>query len=217
KDEDWENNWKAYYKPVTVGERLFIVPSWEEAPEAPGRVILRLDPGLIFGTGTHATTRMCLEEIEKLDLDSERVLDLGCGSGILAIAALLCGAESAFGCDIDPKAPDIVMENAALNGIGPEDLTVRAGDVLADTRLQKMISKSRYGLVLANIVADVIIALAPLACGWLSEDGRFICSGIIEGRQAEVEKALRDAGFTLAGHRCQEDWHCYICERTQRK
>ena len=124
RDEDWENNWKRYYKPIPVGERLVIVPEWLSVPEEyAGRVALKLDPGLIFGTGAHATTRMCLESLEACSGAGKRVLDLGCGSGILAIAALLLGCDSAVGVDIDEKAPPVVMANAALNSIGPDRLT----------------------------------------------------------------------------------------------
>ena len=120
-DSDWENNWREYYKPIEVGKRLVVVPEWEEAPDD-GRIPLRLDPGLIFGTGSHPTTRMCLAELENYVNPETEVLDLGCGSGILGIGALVLGAKRCLGCDIDPKAPDVVRSNAALNGIGPPRL-----------------------------------------------------------------------------------------------
>ncbi|MBE6949440.1 MAG: 50S ribosomal protein L11 methyltransferase [Ruminococcaceae bacterium] len=210
KDEDWENNWKEFYKPLPVGEKLLIVPQWEEAPPSDGRCILRLDPGLIFGTGSHPTTKMCLRQLEALELENKEILDLGCGSGILAIAGLILGAKNAEGCDIDPKAPDIVMENAALNGIDRE-LTVRACNVLSDRYTQKQYEDKKFDIVLANIVADVIISLAPMVRSWMKPDARFICSGIIEGRQAEVEKALTANGLTILNHFNDEDWHCYKC------
>ena len=210
-DEDWENNWKQYYKPLPIGERLVVVPAWEEAQEA-GRLPLRLDPGLIFGTGSHATTRMCLEALERLAAPGKRVLDLGCGSGILAIGALVLGCGSAVGCDIDPKAPDVAMENAALNGIGPDRFRVYAGDVLTDRGMRAALGTG-YEIVLANIVSDVIIPLAPLAGGFLARGGDFVCSGIIEGRQDEVAAALKKAGFAIRGHYSQEEWHCFWCER----
>ena len=212
RDEDWENNWKQYYKPLSVGNRLLIVPEWEEIPETGGRCVMRLDPGLIFGTGSHATTRMCLEELEEC-CEGKTVLDLGCGSGILSIAALMLGAEKAVGCDIDPKAPSVAMENAALNGIGPEKYTVFAGDVLSDSSFSRKIKGEKYDLVLANIVADVIIALSKHVGEFLKDDGIFICSGIIEGRQSEVEQALKDSGLEITGHLCEdENWHCYKCK-----
>ena len=213
RDEDWENNWKQYYKPLAIGQHLLIVPQWEAVPEHETRTILRLDPGLIFGTGSHATTRMCLEKLQECQLEGKRVLDLGCGSGILAIAALLFGAQHADGCDIDPKAPDVAAENAALNGIGAEQFHVVAGDVLAQGPLRRRLGREKYDLVLANIVADVLIALSPAVPEWLAEDGLFISSGIIEGRQQEVEAAYAASGLEVVAHMCQEDWHCICCRR----
>ncbi|MGM9521053.1 MAG: 50S ribosomal protein L11 methyltransferase [Oscillospiraceae bacterium] len=210
KDEDWENNWKEYYKPIPVGERLIIVPEWEDAPESNGKTVLRLDPGLIFGTGAHATTQMCLESLQEYDLSGKNVLDLGCGSGILAIAALLLGAESAVGCDIDEKAPAVVMENAALNGISGDKLSVFAGDVLSDSNFSRKLSGGKFNIVLANIVADVIIALAPKIKDFLSPGGVFICSGIIDGRENEVAQALMANGFKAA-RRQKDNWNAFIC------
>ncbi|MBQ7737712.1 MAG: 50S ribosomal protein L11 methyltransferase [Oscillospiraceae bacterium] len=208
-DEDWENNWKQYYVPIPIGEKLVVVPAWEDAP-ADGRLPLRLDPGLIFGTGSHATTRMCLEALEGLSGPEKRVLDLGCGSGILSIGALVLGCASAAGCDIDPKAPEVAMDNAALNGIGPSRFRVYAGDILTDRGMRKLLGTG-YEIVLANIVSDVIIPLAPIAREFLAPGGDFVCSGIIEGRQAEVAAALREAGFAVVEHQCQEEWHCFRC------
>ena len=208
-DEDWENNWKQYYRPLPIGKKLMVIPAWEEA-ETDGRLPLRLDPGLIFGTGSHATTRMCLEALEGLAAPGKRVLDLGCGSGILAIGALILGCDSAMGCDIDPKAPDVAMENAALNGIGPDRFRVFAGDILTDPGMRAALGKG-YEIVTANIVSDVIIPLAPLAVAFLAPGGAFLCSGIIDGREAEVEAALKKAGFTVSGHYSQEEWHCFLC------
>ncbi len=208
-DEDWENNWKQYYAPIPVGERLLVVPAWEDAA-AEGRAPLRLDPGLIFGTGSHATTRMCLEAVERLSAPGKRVLDLGCGSGILAIGALVLGCREAVGCDIDPKAPDVAEANAALNGIGRDRFRVYAGDVLSDEGMRAALGGD-YDLVLANIVADVIIPLAPIAKRFLAPGGDFVCSGVIDGREAEVESALKRAGFVVEEHFRAEEWNCYHC------
>ncbi len=204
-DSDWENNWREFYKPIEVGERLVVVPEWEPIPED-GRLPLRLDPGLIFGTGSHATTRMCLAALENYVNQESRVLDLGCGSGILGIGALVLGAKSCLGCDIDPKAPDVVMSNAALNSIGADRLSACAGDVIADASLRRGFGGG-YDLVLANIVSDVIIPLAPHVPGFLKKDGVFITSGIIEGRQDEVRAAIERAGLRIIEHRCEEEWH----------
>ena len=210
-DSDWENNWREYYKPIEVGEKLVVVPEWEEVPDD-GRIPLRLDPGLIFGTGSHATTRRCLAALENYSGPGVRVLDLGCGSGILGIGALLLGCERCLGVDIDPKAPDVVMSNAALNGIGPARMTARAGDILGDAALRARIGGG-WQLVLANIVADVIIPLSALAGDFLAEGGVFICSGIIENRWPETAAALRANGFEILDHRSEEEWHCFVCRK----
>ena len=168
-DADWENNWKQFYKPMEIGDRLIVIPEWESAGVPEGRVALRLNPGLTFGTGSHASTQLCLEGVEEHTLTGRPVLDLGCGSGILSIAALLLGADRAVACDIDEKCMDVAYENAALNGIGKDRYTVRAGDVLTDAALAAEIAQQRYPLVLANIVADVIIPLSRVVPEFLQE------------------------------------------------
>ncbi len=208
-DSDWENNWRDYYKPIEVGEKLVVVPEWEKTP-AGARIPLRLDPGLIFGTGSHATTRMCLAALEQYAGPGVRVLDLGCGSGILGIGALLLGSDICLGVDIDPKAPDVVLSNAGLNGIGPDRMIAWAGDILSDASLREKIGGG-YHLVLANIVADVIIPLSSLVRCFLAEGAVFICSGIIENRWPETVASLHANGFTILDHRSEEEWHCFVC------
>ena len=208
-DSDWENNWREYYKPIEVGKKLVVVPEWEEAPQD-GRLPLRLDPGLIFGTGSHATTRMCLAALEKFSKPGVRVLDLGCGSGILGIGALILGCDSCLGVDIDPKAPDVVMSNAALNGIGADKMTAWAGDIIADASLRARIGGG-YQLVLANIVADVIIPLSAIVRQFMAPGAVFICSGIIEHRWPETEAALISNGFEILDHKSEDEWHCFVC------
>ena len=208
-DSDWENNWREYYKPIEVGEKLVVVPEWEEAPQD-GRLPLRLDPGLIFGTGSHATTRMCLAALEEFSKPGVRVLDLGCGSGILGIGALILGCDSCLGVDIDSKAPDVVMSNAALNGIGTDKMTAWAGDIIADASLRARIGGG-YQLVLANIVADVIIPLSAVVRQFMAPGAVFICSGIIEHRWPETEAALISNGFEILDHKSEEEWHCFVC------
>lgn len=208
-DSDWENNWREYYKPIEVGEKIVVVPEWEEAPQD-GRLPLRLDPGLIFGTGSHATTRMCLAALEEFSKPGVRVLDLGCGSGILGIGALILGCDSCLGVDIDPKAPDVVMSNAALNGIGADKMTAWAGDIIADSSLRARIGGG-YQLVLANIVADVIIPLSAVVRQFMAPGAVFICSGIIEHRWPETEAALISNGFEILDHKSEEEWHCFVC------
>ena len=208
-DSDWENNWREYYKPIEVGEKLVVVPEWEEVPQD-GRLPLRLDPGLIFGTGSHATTRMCLAALEKFSKPGVHVLDLGCGSGILGIGALILGCDSCLGVDIDPKAPDVVMSNAALNGIGADKMTAWAGDIIADASLRARIG-SGYQLVLANIVADVIIPLSAVVRQFMAPGAVFICSGIIEHRWPETDAALISNGFEILDHKSEDEWHCLVC------
>ena len=208
-DSDWENNWREYYKPIEVGDRLVVVPEWEEAPQN-GRLPLRLDPGLIFGTGSHPTTRMCLAALEKYAAPGKRVLDLGCGSGILGIGALILGCGSCVGCDIDPKAPDVATANAALNGIGGDRFSVYAGDILADASLRRSLGGG-YEIVLANIVSDVIIPLSSFVGAFLAPGGVFIASGIIDGREGEVAAAIRANGFRIINQSCEEEWHCLVC------
>ena len=209
-DADWENNWKQFYKPMEIGERLIVVPEWESA-KTHGRIALILNPGLTFGTGSHATTRLCLTALEKHVAAGQRVLDLGCGSGILSIAALLLGADHAFACDIDEKCVDVAYENAALNGIGRDRYTVRWGDVLSDRQLQKEMG-GQYDIIVANIVSDVIIGLAPQVRPFLKEGGYFLTSGIIDTRAAEVAEKLRENGWEIVEERQSEGWFSYLCK-----
>lgn len=208
-DEDWENSWRDCYEQIEIGEKLVVVPEWMDAPDN-GRIALRLDPGIAFGTGSHPTTKLCLAALESYAAPGVRALDLGCGSGILGIGALLLGAESNTGCDVDPMAPEAAMANAALNGIGEDKMRVYAGDILKDASLRRTLGGG-YQLVLANIVADVIIALAAYARSFMAQDGVFICSGIIDDRTDEVRAALEHNGFTVVAHTSEEEWHCYVC------
>ena len=206
-ENDWAHSWQKYYKPLTVGERLYIVPEWmRDEPVPGGRTPVYLDPGLTFGTGSHASTQLCLAGVEQAVTPGCRVLDLGCGSGILSIAALALGAGSAAAVDIDPKAVDVAYANAALNGIGRDRLTVRAGDVLGDRALAARLGRERYDLVLANIVADVIIPLSARVPGLLAPGGVFLCSGIIDSRVDEVAAAIERNGLRVTGRREKNGW-----------
>ena len=208
-DSDWENNWQQFYKPMEIGERLLVIPEWEKC-DPKERVTVTLNPGLTFGTGSHATTRLCLRTLDKLVQGGEKVLDLGCGSGILSIAALRLGAKSAFACDIDDKCVDVAYENAALNGIGKDTYTVRWGNVLSDQQLRREMGGG-YDIVVANIVADVIIALSTEVRPYLKEGGYFLTSGIIDDRAEEVAAALRSAGWEILETNSNEGWYSFLC------
>ncbi len=206
-DNDWAHSWQKYYKPMAVGEKLYIVPEWmREEPVPAGKVPLYLNPGLTFGTGSHSSTQLCLMGLEAYTVPGKPVLDLGCGSGILSIAALTLGASHAAAVDIDPKAVDVAYENAALNGIGRDRYRVLAGNVLDDEGLVADLARERYALVLANIVADVIIPLSARAGAFLDEGAVFLCSGIIDTRADEVAAALEQNGLHVFQRREQKGW-----------
>ena len=210
RENDWATSWQKYYKPLSIGERLYVVPEWEKGETVPdGRTPLYLNPGLTFGTGNHASTRLCLEWTEQSVKPGARVLDLGCGSGILSIASLLLGAASAIGVDIDPKAVDVAYENAGLNGIGRDKYTVLAGDILSDASLKARLAQQKYDVVLANIVADVIIPLSAHVDELLAPGGVFLCSGIIDTRCEEVRAALERNGLTVFGRKDRDGWVAY--------
>ena len=211
KEEDWAYGWQKYYQPMPVGERVYIVPEWERGKAVPeGRTAVYLNPGLTFGTGSHASTQLCLGLLEKHLCPGGAVLDLGCGSGILSIAALNLGCGRAVGVDIDPKAVDVAYENAQLNGIDRDRYLVRAGNVLSDKALvEELAGGGPYPVVLANIVADVIIPLSAQAGGYLAPGGVFICSGIIDTRADEVQAALERNGLHIL-ERVERDGWCAL-------
>ncbi len=210
-ETNWEESWKDSYPPQPVGEKLIVLPCWN-AEQTMGRIPVILDPGLTFGTGAHPSTQMCMEFMEQLVKPDSRVIDLGSGSGILSIAALRLGAASAAGVDIDPKAESIARENAAYNDFGADQFTAYTGNVTEDAKLMQKLSAGGYDLVLVNIVADVIIGLAPVLKHFLKDDARFICSGILDTRLADVEQALTNAGLEILDRKGKEDWRC-ICGR----
>ena len=201
REDDWLNNWRKYFKPMPVGERLLINPSWYTDTDPEGRAVLNIDPGLAFGTGKHETTRLCMEALERYVNKGSKVLDVGCGSGILGIAAVLLGADSAFGVDIDETAVRTANENARINGVG-DSFTAIAGD-LVDKVTEK------YDIVVANIVADAIIALSASVPRFMTDDAVYIVSGIIDARADDVKNAVKDS-FDIVEENTLGGWYCFV-------
>lgn len=206
KTEDWINNWKKYWHPVPVGSRLLIKPAWEQVENAHGRAVLNLEPGLAFGTGSHPTTRLCLEMLEDYINPASTVLDVGCGSGILSIAALLLGAKSAFGVDIDKLAVKTALANAKENGFEPPVFNAVSGDLSENV-------SGKYSVIVANIVADVIIKFTPQAVDFLKDGGVYITGGIIDSRTEEVKRCFDENGFEIVEHRQAKGWNVFVCKR----
>lgn len=205
KEEDWANNWKQYFKPLCIGEKLLIKPSWEKAAPDEKRKILEIDPASSFGTGQHNTTQLCLELVEKDLHNGDKILDLGCGSGILSIGALLLGAKSAFAVDIDENSVKIAGENAEKNHISKDIYIAKCGNIIEDDALVAQIGCD-YDLLCANIVADVLIAMSGKFAGFLKDNGTLIVSGIIDQRKDEVLDIIKSKGFEITEIREKEDW-----------
>ncbi len=208
--EDWENSWKKHFHTFCIGDKLIIKPYWEDA-EPCGKKIFEINPGLSFGTGTHHTTKMCLEDIVNLISGGENVLDIGSGSGILAIVSLLFGAENAVAVDIDENSQKTILENLERNNIDGNNCKIYIGNALEDAELREKIAQKRYDAVYANIVADVVIALLPFVKSVLKEQGIFIASGIIEDRIAEVRNKLLSVGFNIISEKRSADWAEFKC------
>lgn len=209
-EQDYSECWKKYYKPFRVGRNLVVVPEWEQYDSEPGDIVLCINPGMAFGTGTHETTNMCLRFLQQYVAEGSSVLDVGCGSGILSIAALLYGAADVTAVDIDPNAVRISEENAGLNSFDGR-LTAVSGNILdRGSEANKAVQGRRFDIIVSNIVADVIISLCPHIYGLLSSDGVYIMSGIISARLADVKAALCDSGFKILQTAEQKDWIC-IC------
>ena len=210
---DWEESWKDNYPPQEVGESLVVLPYWlADTYDGPRKPVI-LDPGLTFGTGAHPSTQMVMEAMEELVTPGMDCLDLGSGSGILSITALRLGAGSAIGVDIDPKAEDIARENALYNGFAAPEFTALTGNVTEDRLLMERLASRTYDLVLVNIVADVIIGLAPVLPRFLGEKSTVICSGILDTRLGDVTAALEKAGLAVTFRRSREDWRCVTVKR----
>lgn len=206
KEEDWAENWKQYFKPLKVGEKILILPEWESLAEPTNRTIFTVNPGMSFGTGSHHTTQLCIMALERYMKAGMSVLDLGCGSGILSIIALLLGAKDATAVDIDPNAIEIAVQNAKRNRIDLNTYRTFAGNVVEDKALFNILSEKEYDIILANIVADVIIGLEPAVPKLLKAGGTFITSGIIEERAEDVISTYEKTGLILTGRQDQGGW-----------
>ena len=204
-EEDWANNWKQYFKPFCVGEKLYIKPSWEEGNCPNGRTTLEIDPASSFGTGQHHTTRLCLELMEKEINENTKLLDLGCGSGILFIGGILLGAKTAFAVDIEENASRIACENAEKNNLSKDMYTVKCGNILTDESLVNEIGTG-YDVICANIVADVLKAMSPVFPKFLKDNGILIISGIISERKDEVVETVKSNGFEVLDTKEKEGW-----------
>lgn len=211
RDEDWENNWRQYFKPFAVGESLTVKPTWEELPSelSEGRHVIEIDPSSSFGTGSHATTKLCMERLEKIVVGGEHVLDMGCGSGILTIAALKLGARDAIAVDIDEVAARIAEDNMRQNNFDSASVKVYDGDILSSPELYNKVGGD-FDVICANIVAGIIIMMADMFYEKLKSGGRLIASGIISEREDEVRLALEKAGFETVESDSQDDWSVII-------
>ncbi|MEZ3421282.1 MAG: 50S ribosomal protein L11 methyltransferase [Eubacterium sp.] len=204
--QDWVNNWKQYFHAMPIGEKLLIRPVWEQEYDAGGRTVLHIEPGLAFGTGSHPTTKLCLETLEKYINQNSNVLDIGCGSGILSIAALLLGAKSAFGVDIDKLAVKTALANAEENGFKPPVFNAVHGN-LSDK------VNGRYNIIVANIVADIIIQFNKEVSRFLEDGGIYITGGIINARKDEVIASFAENGFEILENYEEKDWNVFVCKR----
>lgn len=206
-DEDWANNWKQYFKPFTVSDKIIIKPSWEELSEPEeNKIILEIDPGMSFGTGQHHTTRLCIEQIVKHMNEGMDVLDMGCGSGILSIASILLGAKSVTGVDIDENAVRIAKDNAALNNIFEDRFTVYCGDVTEDEKLQEKIGYNKYDMIAVNIIAQIIMGMSETFPKFLKKGGLVIASGIIKKYVDDVVNNFKALGLEILEINDSEEW-----------
>lgn len=203
--EEWENNWKQYFHAMPVGKKLLIRPLWEEA-DSQGRTVLSIEPGLAFGSGTHETTRLCLETLENYITEDTSVLDVGCGSGILSIASLLLGAKEAVGVDIDALAVKTAKENGVTNGFSEPRYTVLEGNLTDKV-------SGKFDVVVANIVADVIVMFCKDVGKYMKEGGVFITSGIIDTKEQQVVDAFNKYGFKIKARHSEKGWVCFECTK----
>ncbi len=212
REEDWANNWKQYFKPLPIGERLWITPTWVDEPVPAGRTALRIDPGSSFGTGQHDTTKLCLTFLEQCVTDGAKILDIGCGSGILSIGAMLLGAQSSIAIDIEQNAAEAAAENAARNGIDLADYETICGNILEDEALVERLGTG-YDVVCANIVADILIAMRRLFVRFMKPQAKLMLSGIIDERLDEVLEAMKQEGLTVLKIEQSAGWAAVLLEK----
>ncbi len=205
-DKDWINNWKEFFHQFVI-EDLLVIPSWEERKEEDAsKKVLHIDPGTAFGTGMHETTQLCIKQLKKYVTSKTTILDIGCGSGILGIVALLFGAKSGKGTDLDPCAIEATKLNMEKNGFPLEKFQVQIGNIITDTSISDSVGYACYDIVTANILANVLIPLTPIIVGHLKKDGIYITSGIIKEKEKEVAAAIQDAGLTIIEITYQGEW-----------
>lgn len=214
-DVDWVNNWKQYFHQFYVDD-ILIIPSWEQVkPEDEGKMIIHIDPGTAFGTGMHETTQLCIRQIKKYVTDTTRILDVGCGSGILGMSALKFGAAYAVGTDLDPCAIDATHENMKENGVPKEQYEVMIGNIIDDKAIQDQVGYACYDIVAANILADVLVMLTPVIVSQLKPGGIYITSGIIDDKEEVVKQAVADAGLELLDVTYQGEWVCVTARKSE--
>ena len=214
-DVDWVNNWKQYFHQFYVDD-ILIIPSWEQVkPEDEGKMIIHIDPGTAFGTGMHETTQLCIRQIKKYVTDTTRILDVGCGSGILGMLALTFGAAYAVGTDLDPCAIDATHENMKENGVPKEQYEVMIGNIIDDKAIQDQVGYACYDIVAANILADVLVMLTPVIVSQLKPGGIYITSGIIDDKEEVVKQAVADAGLELLDVTYQGEWVCVTARKSE--
>ena len=214
-DVDWVNNWKQYFHQFYVDD-ILIIPSWEQVkPEDEGKMIIHIDPGTAFGTGMHETTQLCIRQIKKYVTDTTRILDVGCGSGILGMLALKFGAAYAVGTDLDPCAIDATHENMKENGVPKEQYEVMIGNIIDDKAIQDQVGYACYDIVAANILADVLVMLTPVIVSQLKPGGIYITSGIIDDKEEVVKQAVADAGLELLDVTSQGEWVCVTARKSE--
>lgn len=213
-DKDWINNWKQYWKPFRVADDIIIKPTWETLEEKKENdLVIEIDPGTAFGTGSHETTKLCIQGLRKYITDETVLLDVGSGSGILSIIGLKLGAKSALGTDIDPNAIHAMYENAEVNGITEEEFVVKIGNIIDDQTLQEEVGMEKYDIVVANILADVIIPLSAEIGKHLKKDGLYITSGIINMKRDEVKEAIEKNGFTIVEENEMGEWVSFVAKK----